>query len=132
MTRTLLSFGHGYCARALAARLMPEGWRVIGTTRTAEKADAIRATGAEAVIWPGTDLTPALDAASHVLISAGPDADGDPVLRRLTGEIRARAARFAWAGYLSTTGVYGDRAGGWVDENAACDPAPIMLGRRVR
>lgn len=131
MTQTLLSFGHGYSARALAAPLMSEGWRVIGTTRSAEKADAIRATGAEAVIWPGTDLTPALDAASHVLISAGPDADGDPVLRRLTGEIRARAARFAWVGYLSTTGVYGDRAGGWVDESGACNPATDRGRRRL-
>jgi len=41
MTRTLLSFGHGYSARALAARLLPEGWRVIGTTRSPEKAAEI-------------------------------------------------------------------------------------------
>ena len=46
MTGTLLSFGHGYSAQALARRLLPRGWRVIGTTRSAQKAAAIRETGA--------------------------------------------------------------------------------------
>ena len=47
----LLSFGHGYTAQVLAGRLMAQGWHVIGTTRTEAKAEDIRATGAEAVIW---------------------------------------------------------------------------------
>ena len=55
MSNVLLSFGHGYSAQALAARLLAEGWRVIGTTRAADKARAIRATGAEAVLWPPAD-----------------------------------------------------------------------------
>lgn len=119
----LLSFGHGYSARALTARLNPAGWEVIGTTRSAEKAAEIRATGAAAAVWPGAALRPALDRASHLLISAGPDADGDPVLGALGREIRERAGQFAWVGYLSTTGVYGDRAGGTVDETSACSPS---------
>jgi len=120
---TLLSFGHGYSARALAERLLAEGWRVIGTTRSEDKAAAIRATGAEALLWSGGDPVPALDRASHLLVSAGPDAGGDPVLAALAPEIRARAGRYEWAGYLSTTGVYGDRQGGWVDERSECRPA---------
>jgi len=111
---TLLSFGHGYSARALT-RLLPEDWRVIGTTRSPDRVEALRAEGVEPVIWPGGDLIPALDAATHLLISAAPDADGDPVLRDWQDAIAARAGRFAWVGYLSTTGVYGDRDGGWVD-----------------
>ena len=119
----LLSFGHGYSARALAARLIPEGWEVIGTTRSAEKAAAIRATGAEPLIWPGAEIGPALARATHLLIAAGPDAGGDPVLAAHGPEIRRRAGAFAWVGYLSTTGVYGDRAGGMVDETSPCTPS---------
>ena len=128
---TLLSFGHGYSARALAGRLLAQGWQVIGTTRSEDKAKAIRATGAEALVWPGTDITPALARATHLLISAGPDADGDPVLRDCGDQIRAHASRLEWAGYLSTTGVYGDRGGGWVDEDSDLVPTGER-GRRLR
>ena len=131
MTGTLLSFGHGYSARALAARLIPAGWRVIGTTRSAETAAAIRATGADALVWPGEDPTPALSGATHLLTSVAPDAEGDPVLRALGPAIRARSAHLVWAGYLSTTGVYGDRAGGWVDETSPCTPATERGRRRL-
>ncbi len=119
--QTLVSIGHGFSARALAARLLARGWRVIGTTRSADKAQAIRATGAEAVIWPGGDLAPLIAEASHLLISVAPDAEGDPVLRDLGMPLPAN--RIRWAGYLSTTGVYGDRDGGWVDESSDCHPA---------
>jgi nucleoside-diphosphate-sugar epimerase len=127
---TLLSFGHGYSARALT-RLLPEDWRVIGTTRSPDRVEALRAEGVEPVIWPGGDLIPALDAATHLLISAAPDADGDPVLRDWQDAIAARAERFAWVGYLSTTGVYGDRDGGWVDEESELRPATKRGQARV-
>ena len=120
---TLLSFGHGYSARALTPRLLKAGWRVIGTTRKPEKADALRAEGVEPLIWPGSDLTDALDQASHLLISAGPSEDGDPVLNVLRDAITARAGQFTWVGYLSTTGVYGNHDGGWVDEDTPNAPS---------
>ncbi|MDT8344060.1 MAG: SDR family oxidoreductase [Thermohalobaculum sp.] len=120
---TLLSLGHGYSAQALARRLTARGWRVIGTTRSAAKSEAVRASGAEALVWPGAEIDAALDAATHLLVSAGPDAAGDPVLNAAGAAIRARAGRFAWAGYLSTTGVYGDRGGDWVDEGSDCRPS---------
>lgn len=124
MTQTLLSFGHGYSARALTRHLLPLGWRVIGTTRSAEKAVQLADEGVEARLFPGTDdLRTDLDAASHVLVSAGPDADGDPVLRALRDEIATRAESFDWVGYLSTTGVYGDHQGGWVDETTPLTPS---------
>ncbi|MEM8536981.1 MAG: SDR family NAD(P)-dependent oxidoreductase, partial [Pseudomonadota bacterium] len=116
MTHTLLSFGHGYSARALARLLLAQDWRVIGTTRSEEKAARLMADGVEPRIWPGADMTPALNAATHLLISAAPGDDGDPVLATLRQEIAARAGQFAWVGYLSTTGVYGDHQGAWVDE----------------
>ena len=118
----LLSLGHGYSARALAASL-PDAWQVIGTTRSADKVGALAATGIEPRVWPGSDLRDAIGQATHLLISVGPDADGDPVLRDLGEAIAARAGRFEWVGYLSTTGVYGDRGGDWVDEDSPCTPA---------
>jgi nucleoside-diphosphate-sugar epimerase len=129
--KTLLSFGHGYSARALTAALLPEGWRVIGTTRSAEKADGIAKTGAVPLVWPGADVTDILAQADAVLMSAAPGPDGDPVLARLTPQITAQAGRFSWVGYLSTTGVYGDHGGAWVDENTPLTPSTERGRARV-
>jgi nucleoside-diphosphate-sugar epimerase len=126
---TLLSLGHGYSAQALARRLIPQGWRVIGTTRSPENATQIRATGAEALLWPGTDLGPVMAGVTHVLTSIAPTDAGDPVLLN-AAEILAKAPDLAWVGYLSTTGVYGDQGGGWVDETTP--PAPGTARGKAR
>ena len=118
----LLSIGHGYSARALAALLLPAGWQVIGTTRSADRAADIAATGAEPMLWPGEDPAPALARATHLLISAGPDADGDPFLNHARDAVADAAGHLSWVGYLSTTGVYGDHDGGWVDEDTPLTP----------
>ncbi|CTQ33279.1 SDR family oxidoreductase [Jannaschia rubra] len=126
----LLSFGHGYSARALAPLLLARGWTVIGTTRSDEKAAALRAEGVEPLIF-GAPLADALGRASHVLVSAGPDGDGDPVLREY-GDLLATGLRTKeWVGYLSTTGVYGDHGGGWVDETTALTPSTRRGRARV-
>ena len=130
MTKTLLSFGHGYSARALA-RILPNEWRIIGTTRSEDKAADILANGTEPRVWPGADLAPALNAATHMLISAGPSEGGDPVLNSLRNEIAARKNQFQWVGYLSTTGVYGDHQGGWVDETTPLTPSTKRGQMRV-
>jgi nucleoside-diphosphate-sugar epimerase len=131
MTGTLLSLGHGYSARALTARLIPRGWHVTGTTRSAEKAGALGKTGVTPMIWPGSDVRQTLAQASHILISAGPCQDGDPVLAELRDEIAAAAPHLTWVGYLSTTGVYGDHQGGWVDENTPLTPSTKRGQARV-
>jgi nucleoside-diphosphate-sugar epimerase len=117
----LLSLGHGYSARALARRLVPQGWRVMGTIRDAAQADALRTEGVEPLIWPLASLAPALAEATHVLTSIAPGPEGDPVLTRHADDL-ARA-RIDWLGYLSTTGVYGDHGGGWVDETTPLTPS---------
>ena len=124
---TLLSLGHGYSARALACRLVPQGWRVIGTTRSPAKAEVLRREGVEPLLWPG-DLAPALAEASHILCSAAPDAAGDPFLNAVPAIATAGAA---WVGYLSTTGVYGDHKGGWVDETTPLTPQSDRGRQRV-
>ena len=125
---TMLSLGHGYSAATLARRLVPQGWHIIGTTRSATRAHAMATAGVEPLLWPA-DLRPALARASHILISAAPDAAGDPFLAT-AGDL-IRAARPGWVGYLSTTGVYGDHQGGWVDENTLLAPGTERGRQRV-
>lgn len=131
MDKRLLSIGHGFSARALAARLVPEGWHIVGTSRSADKLADIGATGVEPVLWPGSDLGPLIDEFPNVLISAGPDAQGDPVLASLREAFCAVAPAMRWVGYLSTTGVYGDHDGGWVDEQTPLAPSTARGQARV-
>ncbi len=121
MKNTLLSIGHGYSARALARILPAEAWRIIGTVRSNNRADEIAAEGAEPLIWPDCDLTGPLQDATHLLTSVAPAEDGDPVLNALSEQIAA-APKLRWIGYLSTTAVYGDHQGGWVDETTPLAP----------
>jgi nucleoside-diphosphate-sugar epimerase len=113
---TMLIFGLGYTASRLAHRLQDEGWRVIATRRTA---------GPGVLALDDTDgVRTAIAAATHILSSVPPDTEAtDPVLRRYGTLIADAPAR--WVGYLSSTGVYGDAGGAWVDETA-----PTGRGRR--
>ncbi|WP_323770537.1 SDR family oxidoreductase [Antarctobacter sp.] len=131
MTKTLLSLGHGFSARALAKALLPEGWQVIGTTRSADKLAQLAATGITPILWQAEAVAEALQSATHLLISAAPDAEGDPALRMIGPDIARRAPALEWAGYLSTTGVYGDHAGGWVDEQTPLTPSSRRGQMRV-
>ncbi len=121
MKQTLLSLGHGYSAAALAARVLPMGWNVLGTTRKPERAELLRAQGVTPLIVGKDDIAGAVHQATHLLSSAGPSAEGDPFLPLLASAIEA-APNLSWIGYLSTTGVYGDRGGDWVDEDSATKP----------
>ncbi|MBC7132955.1 MAG: SDR family oxidoreductase [Roseovarius sp.] len=122
MDKVLLSFGHGYSAQALARRLLPQGWRVIGTTRDPATAARLAEEGVEPLLW-GANVSAALAAATHLLASVAPLEEGDPVLARYRSAIAEAAPGLRWAGYLSTTGVYGDHQGGWVDEETPLTPA---------
>jgi nucleoside-diphosphate-sugar epimerase len=130
--RRLLCFGLGYSARVLADRLVREGWRVRGTSRGAEQAAALCAAGYDTHRFDREHplLAGAFDGVTHVLVSVPPDEAGDPVFDTHAGEIAA-IPRLAWLGYLSTTGVYGDRAGGWVDEDSELRPSGVRGRRRV-
>ena len=127
--KTLLSLGHGYSAQALATLLVPQGWHIIGTTRSAASCQRLKDSGVEPLVWPGNPLGPALARATHLLVSIAPDAAGDPVLANYGSQIAA--ANLNWVGYLSTTGVYGDRRGGWVTETSRLAAQSLEGARRV-
>lgn len=117
--RTLLTLGHGYVASALARALAPEGWKIFGFTRSPEKQALIAATGGTPVLWNTAAVRQHVSSASHILVSAQPDTlKGDPVLAALCSDAAATLAGGpAWIGYLSTTSVYGDSQGQWIDED---------------
>jgi len=115
MTIQLLIFGLGYTATRVAAAVRASGGGVIACRRQA---------GPEALAFDDPAVGAAIVRATHILSSVPPDASGiDPVLLRY-GTLLV-AARPQWLGYLSSTGVYGDAGGGWVDESA-----PVGGGRR--
>jgi nucleoside-diphosphate-sugar epimerase len=134
-TRTLFCFGLGYTAGVLARRLMAQGWSVRGTSRSAAKCGDLAEQGIRAWVFdrdrPLADPATALDGVTHILSSVPPDAAGDPVLDHHGDDIAAGAKTLQWVGYLSTTGVYGDRGGGPVDEASERRPSTVRGKRRV-
>ncbi len=122
----LLCFGFGYTAEVLAGELMPLGWRVSGTTRNPTRLNEMRLLGVNALPFGMLKSIPS--GVTHILSSVPPDANGDPVIPRFMGEL---IRHFSWIAYLSTTGVYGDRAGGWVGEDSALSPVSERGTRRM-
>ena len=131
----LFCFGLGYSATFLARRLLTQGWRISGTCRTPEKQAQLKALGIDAHPFdrnrPLSDAAATLRGVTHLLSSVPPDASGDPVIYAHRAEIDAVAPSLAWIGYLSTTGVYGDRAGNRVDEASALRPSGERGRRRL-
>lgn len=133
-SQRLFCFGLGFSALALARRLVGEGWQIAGTCRTPEKVEALESEGIQTALFdrgrPLDNPAAALAGATHLLSSVPPDAEGDPVLDQHGADIAAQSG-WQWLGYLSTTGVYGDRDGGWVDEDSALKPTGERGRRRV-
>jgi hypothetical protein len=122
--RHLLCFGIGYSARILASLLGDNGWRVTGTSRDPGGPDCLCFDRDHPL------ASAAFGGVTHILVSIPPDDAGDPVLDR-HGEDIAAIPDLCWLGYLSTTGVYGDRAGAWVDECSELHPSGPRGLRRV-
>ncbi|MCI4665341.1 MAG: SDR family oxidoreductase [Neomegalonema sp.] len=120
----LFCFGYGYSAEALGRDLIEQGRRVFGTTRSEEKRQRLAQAGVEAILDDDlAAVAQGLAQCDQVLVSAGPSAAGDPTLARHGDALRREAGRLRWIGYLSTTAVYGDRGGDWVDEDSERLPA---------
>lgn len=115
----MMFFGYGFCAAALTPILQADGWRLSATTRDVQKAAELEARGITPLLWPADGVPfAALNGVTHALISAPPQEHGDPVLAQASAALAAQASHLAWVGYLSTTGVYGDHGGAWIDEES--------------
>lgn len=125
----LFVFGYGYTGHALARRL---GWDVVATARSVGAADALEAQGVTAVDPADkAALAEALADANAILVTAPPDDHGCPGLEALVPALASSGAFPDWIGYLSTTGVYGDREGRWVFETSPLSARSIEGARRV-
>jgi nucleoside-diphosphate-sugar epimerase len=128
----LFVFGYGFSAQALKRRLAPQGWAVAASCRDAAKTKVLIAEGVEPVeLSDSTGLAEQLAKAQAILITAPPGSDGCPGLPALVPALARGAAFPDWIGYLSTTGVYGDRAGGWVFEDSRLAAQSLEGARRV-
>ncbi|HVE20746.1 MAG TPA: SDR family oxidoreductase [Acidocella sp.] len=123
----LLIFGCGYSGTAVARAARDAGFTVTVTARE----PALKRPGQGIQVIPFDAAVSAIARATHLLATAAPGEAGDPVLARYEGAIRA-AGNLRWIGYFSTTGVYGDQGGGWVDEDSPPAPGSERTSRRVQ
>ena len=125
MVQHLLIAGLGYSGTAVAKAALAAGFRVTGTARNPATARPPAGVGLIAF----DDFAMVLPQATHLLVTASPGEAGDPVLAAHGAAVRASG--LAWVGYISTTGVYGDHGGGWVDEATPPTPTQDRTRRRV-
>ncbi len=129
---SLFCFGRGFAAQALAKRMRPHGWNISGTCRAMDKEDSLK--DLSVLPFDGTHATEeirnALSKATHLLVSIPPQPSGDVVLQKFSSQI-AECKNLQWIGYISSTGVYGDTQGKWVDESSPLQPVTELNERRV-
>lgn len=119
MGNKLLIFGLGYTAKAVAKLVHKIGWYVVGTSRQVSiHSNNEFQSNLKIIDFDYTAVNQAFSSTSHILVSTPPDKEGnDPVLKKFRSLISNYAYNLKWIGYLSTTGVYGDHQGAWVDES---------------
>ena len=132
----LFIFGIGFSGIEIAKAALAQGASVAGTTRSNVKAVKLAEAGVEPFLFDGSApddrLAERLRKVSHLLISIGPDALGDPVLNALEKDFARYLPALEWIGYLSTVGVYGDHDGAWVDEETPCRPVSERSIERLK
>ena len=128
----LFLFGPGYVGAAFGRQLAAQGWEIAATARNAAGRGALTDLG-----WLAVDpadpiaIAEAVTASDAILATAAPDDHGCPAFAALGPALAAAARRPSWIGYLSSTGVYGDRGGGWVNEDSDLDAQSLSGARRV-
>ena len=129
----LLVFGGGWLGQAAGLEALRRGGRAVLTSRDADRRAELMAAGLTAIDPADTAaLADAVAAATAILICAPPVADGCPGLKALTPALAATEVWPDWIGYVSSTAVYGDRAGGWALEDSELNAASLEGARRVR
>ena len=129
---SLLVFGGGWLGRAAAREAIRRGGRAVLTSRDAGRRAALAADGFVAVDPADPAALAAVADASAILITAPPEATGCPGVKALLPAITASGSWPDWIGYVSSTAVYGDRAGGWALEDSELNAASLEGARRVR
>jgi nucleoside-diphosphate-sugar epimerase len=127
----LFIFGPGYVGLAFARRRQSAGWSVAASARSEISRAALTRLGVEPVDpADGPGLSAALTASDAILVTAPPDERGCPAAAAMEPVLAAGGPRPGWIGYLSSTGVYGDRDGRWVFETGALNAQSVVGARR--
>ena len=120
----LLIFGHGYTANTFVDYIRNIDWEIFGTTRNPQTADLLIKKGVKPLMWSdGSKIKSVINQSDYILHSIPPTENGDPVYKRFSKAIISRSTNLSWFGYLSTTSVYGNHDGKWVDENIPVNPS---------
>lgn len=132
MALCCLIFGFGYTAKALAPKLIAQDFQVIGTVRSAKNKEQNHL-DIKRVDFNCQDMKNYISAATHLLICIPPTSTmSDLVLTQFGDLIKKQAPSIQWMGYLSSTGVYGDHQGNWVDEASECIPHTLTGVARLK
>tara|TARA_B100000686_G_scaffold79072_1_gene85274 strand:- start:1674 stop:2606 length:933 start_codon:yes stop_codon:yes gene_type:complete len=120
----LFCFGLGFSGRAFGQSLVKDGWKVSGTTRDPQNLIVLEDEGFKAYFFPGEEclIEEEISSVTHLIITIPPQYSGDIVYRKYHETIE-RNRNLKWIGYLSSTGVYGNRDGDWVDEESELIPS---------
>ena len=128
----LFCFGLGYVGTALGKSLLHAGWKVSGTVRSEDKRDKLKAQGFDVFCeHERAAMESAVRSASHILVTVPPLDEGDPTYLAYQA-ILSSLPDLRWFGYLSSTIVYGDKQGAWVDEDTPVAPNNDRGYRRVK
>ncbi len=135
--QTLLILGCGYVGERLAEACIADDIHVIGTTRSRERAEALERKGVETIVTSSPlDLSASLLAGVDTVLDSIPLERSDEGFRagqpHWLPDFVQRIGHVRWAGYLSTTGVYGDAGGAWVDEAHPCRPTSQRGRERLK
>jgi nucleoside-diphosphate-sugar epimerase len=120
--KSIFIFGYGYSAAALTKLLLAEGWKIGATSRNIVKRQELMRLGIKAYDFPDEGITKALSQYNYLLISIPPTLQGDSVIEKYASAITQSS--WKWVGLLSSTGVYGDHQGAWVDETTPLPENP--------
>ncbi|CAN5282255.1 SDR family oxidoreductase [soil metagenome] len=119
MKKTICILGFGYIATFLAERLSSLAFNITGTSRNQQRCEHYSSRGYRIVPFDAMNVEPLLQQATHLFIATPPcQTQGDPVLAYFLPLLEKHCRQWQWVGYASSTGVYGDHQGAWVDETA--------------
>ena len=120
---TLLIFGFGYTAKFICKKFSRNNWQIYCTTRSNEKTKEIKDLKAMPVFFNDEEkIKNILSDDNYILTTAPPENSKDPVVENYGHLLKENSERIKWAGYLSTTSVYGDKKGEWVTEDTELEP----------
>ena len=122
--KTILIFGYGYTTSFLSSFLIKEGWSVFATTREKENFSRIKKTGTHPILFSDKkEIEKTISKGVYVLTSVPPSKEGDPVLKEYSSLMLEKKDFIFWIGYFSTTSIYGDKMGEWVNEETVPNPS---------